>query len=220
MTWTNADSKTKVVELNNVVFPSSDDKFRVRMTTSSESLPTSIWLESKQTKAQWQYDLTTLETSFITSFLPHRVLVRALEQALVAQAKKSSANSCVIDVMSYDNRLFLHLKVKILDEYSEPYSFEMAPVALNSVGIMESKLRAMEEEVAELKKQRTRAALEVRFVVNVWLTASTVVTLFAFLAVLPPPQKNRKSGTELLMVLLMLMALVFWNMQHASHFIV
>ncbi|KAH9087257.1 hypothetical protein Ae201684P_000668 [Aphanomyces euteiches] len=40
--------------LSNAIFPSSPSAFRVQISVSDDGLPMRIWLESKETKAQWE----------------------------------------------------------------------------------------------------------------------------------------------------------------------
>ncbi|KAG9414523.1 hypothetical protein AC1031_007930 [Aphanomyces cochlioides] len=146
------DDLSSFVELNNVVFPSTDDKYRVQVTTTTGDLPLTIWLESKSTKSQWQCHVSAVNDQLSNSVLPSRMVVAALLRGLVALENQVREKSCGVDVNITTNRLQLSLVIQLLDQFPALYKFDLIPVVLDDAGVLAAKLRDIQEEMANLQR--------------------------------------------------------------------
>ncbi|KAH9114848.1 hypothetical protein LEN26_002147 [Aphanomyces euteiches] len=140
--------------LSNVIFPSSSPSaFRVQVSVSDDGLPMRIWLESKQTKAQWECivkDLNDHLPKGAKYALPSSVIISSLQRGLPLldnETKKEVATqgSSVDLKESRSAHMQLELTLKAFGSLEARYMFGMTPLAIEEVDILEAKIRDLED---------------------------------------------------------------------------
>ncbi|KAH9087515.1 hypothetical protein Ae201684P_000918 [Aphanomyces euteiches] len=142
------DDSSSFVGLNNVVFPSTDEKYRVQVTTTSGDLPLTIWLESKSTKSQCQCHVSAVNDQLSNSVLPSKMVVRGL----VALENQIRVKSYGVDIHITTNCLQLSLVIQLLDQFPALYFFDLIPVVQDDAGVLAAKLRDIQEEMTDLQR--------------------------------------------------------------------
>ncbi|KDO32042.1 hypothetical protein SPRG_03260 [Saprolegnia parasitica CBS 223.65] len=128
-------------EYNHVQFPlTKDEPYRATLKTNAAQTCATIWLESKKTKLQWEcviQDLSKLMTTELA--LPNAVVLRAIK----ASAKLSSASK--VDLTMEKDMLALDLAIHLSPVWTATYRFEMTPIEVKLVDILEARIRDLEE---------------------------------------------------------------------------
>ncbi|KAF0693019.1 Aste57867_15968 [Aphanomyces stellatus] len=144
--------KKVLLELNDVRFGARDDTFRAQIASSDgDDLPMRIWLESKQSKAQWACLVTNIQDhapSGANIVLPAAVVVSGLQQGLSAMSTEGATDSNGCDVMlteSKDLHLLLVLELKAFSTLSATYEFDLAPLAMEKVDVLGAHIRDMQD---------------------------------------------------------------------------
>ncbi|KAG9414492.1 hypothetical protein AC1031_007899 [Aphanomyces cochlioides] len=161
-TSTNADAMEVVLSLPHVVFPSEKiGAFRVKVALTDGDLP----MHSKQSKAQW-YDFLD-EIVFIfqreclvkdtqkhvpkgaTYVLPSKVVATTLQNGLSALAKDekpSEAGASIVSLKHLKNgHIELVLSLTAFGCLEGTYSFDIVPMEIDKIDILEAKIRDLEE---------------------------------------------------------------------------
>ncbi|KAG9414487.1 hypothetical protein AC1031_007894 [Aphanomyces cochlioides] len=147
-----------VLELSNVVFPSRSGPFSVSVSCEGQSMR--IWLESKQTKAQWECLVKDVKDHTPTGanyMLPPEVVLKSLRRGLTVLDKEekkytSRMNGCIVELQeTKTGPLELVLTLQAFDSLEARYMFTMTPMAVGKVDILDAKIRDLEEAVAKAK---------------------------------------------------------------------
>ncbi|CAK4723249.1 unnamed protein product [Aphanomyces euteiches] len=139
-----------VVELCNVVFPYRSGSFRVCL--SREGPSSRIWLESKQTKAQWEClvkdfkDHASLGSNYM---LPDNIVLTYQEK----KKEDLKMNGCSVGLrVTPSGSLEVILSLKAFRSLQTQYVFKMTPLEIEKLAMLEAKIRDLEET---LKKKQS-----------------------------------------------------------------
>ncbi|KAF0699128.1 Aste57867_10284 [Aphanomyces stellatus] len=152
--------RTSYLELPTIHFKQDGDAgaFRVSLTKPPSKL-ISIWIECKRTKAQWLcavsrfQDHTPADANYV---LPPDVVLDALEGALRRAAddpKPSTSDDSLAFLMGNGTPATLVLDIKPRASFCATYIFEMTPLARDATDILLAKLRDVEDELMQLRRQ-------------------------------------------------------------------
>ncbi|KAH9114844.1 hypothetical protein LEN26_004927 [Aphanomyces euteiches] len=155
-----------VLSLPHVVFPSDKTgAFRVKVALTDGDLPMHLWLESKQSKAQWyafpdkimlivQRECLVKDTQEhvpkgATYVLPSKVVATTLQNGLSALAKDekpSEAGGSMVALKHLKSgHIELVLTLTAFGCLEITYSFDMMPMEIDKIDILEAKIRDLEE---------------------------------------------------------------------------
>ncbi|CAK4106180.1 unnamed protein product [Aphanomyces euteiches] len=143
--------KDVALSLSEIHFPAHDDPFRVQMAlTDGSDLPMRLWFENKQSKAQWEClvkDIQDRKPKDANYVLPAPVVVNALQEALSALGSKhGDTNDCSLELKSSKNgHLNLLTKLRFSSSLGAEYSFDLVPIHMEKIDILEAKLRDLED---------------------------------------------------------------------------
>ncbi|EQC28120.1 hypothetical protein SDRG_14080 [Saprolegnia diclina VS20] len=146
----------------NVTFPSMVDDGAYRVCVKTNEPPTNavIWLESKKTKLQWQCVIEDFTKHMKSAFaLPNAVILAAIKNGLAAIDEAASkvgdaatmpsvVPASTINLCAEKTSLALRLEIKMSPEWTTGYSFEMTPIEVKVVDILEARIRDLEAIVA------------------------------------------------------------------------
>ncbi|KDO32046.1 hypothetical protein SPRG_03264 [Saprolegnia parasitica CBS 223.65] len=149
-------------EFANVTFPSAidDGAYRVSVKTNKAQTNAVIWLESKKAKLQWQCVVEDFAKHMKTTFaLPNAVILAAIKNGLATidgvaskvvdvTANPLVAPASTINLCAKKANLALRLEIKMSPEWTTDYSFEMTPIEVKVVDILEARIRDLEEIIA------------------------------------------------------------------------
>ncbi|CAK4650553.1 unnamed protein product [Aphanomyces euteiches] len=147
-----------VLELSNVVFPSRSGLFSVSVGREGQSMR--IWLESKQTKAQWEClvkDVKDHTPAGANYMLPPEVVFKSLRRGLTVLDKEekkytSRMSGCFVELPETKNGpLELILTLQAFASLEARYVFKMTPIAVEKVDILDAKIRDLEEALEKAK---------------------------------------------------------------------
>ncbi|KDO32044.1 hypothetical protein SPRG_03262 [Saprolegnia parasitica CBS 223.65] len=138
----------------NVTFPSAvdDGVYRVSVKTDKAQTSAVIWLESKKTKLQWACVIEGMAELMTTEdfVLPSIAVLHAIKDGLAAivgpntpEAKLSS--SSIVDLTMKKDTLALDLAIHLSPVWTATYRFEMTPIEVKLVDILEARIRDLEE---------------------------------------------------------------------------
>ncbi|KDO32043.1 hypothetical protein SPRG_03261 [Saprolegnia parasitica CBS 223.65] len=146
-------------EFANVTFPSAiaDGAYRVSVKTNKPQTNAVIWLESKKTKLQWQCAIDDFTKHTETNYaLPSAVVLGGIKNGLAAidgattngTDAASTTHASAIDLDATKRGLALALTIKLSPEWTMGFSFEMTPIKVEVVDILEARIRDLEEAKA------------------------------------------------------------------------
>ncbi|CAK4750213.1 unnamed protein product [Aphanomyces euteiches] len=145
------------LNLSNVTFPSrKDSSFRVQVFVSDDGLPMRIWLESKQSKGQWECVVKDIKDHLpngATYVLPNSVVISSLQNglSLLDQDKKKKVDvvGCNVSLKeSKKGRMELGVTLSAFGSLEACYLFDLVPLSVEKVDILEAKIRDLEEALA------------------------------------------------------------------------
>ncbi|KAG9414491.1 hypothetical protein AC1031_007898 [Aphanomyces cochlioides] len=152
-TCTGVEGLETVLSLSHVVFPSQKTgAFRVKVALTDGDLPMHVWLESKQSKAQWEClvkDTQKHVPKGATYVFPSKVVATTLQNGLSALAKEEETSGCDIALKHLKNgHVELVLTLAAFGCLEGTYSFDMMPMAIDKIDILEAKIRDLEESTS------------------------------------------------------------------------
>ncbi|KAH9114843.1 hypothetical protein LEN26_011683 [Aphanomyces euteiches] len=152
-TCAGVDGLETVLSLSHVVFPSQKTgAFRVKVALTDGDLPMHLWLESKQSKAQWEClvkDTQKHVPKGATYVFPSKVVATTLQNGLSALAKVDETSGCNISLHHLKNgHVELVLTLTAFGCLEVSYSFDMMPVLIDKIDILEAKIRDLEESTS------------------------------------------------------------------------
>ncbi|CAK4139025.1 unnamed protein product [Aphanomyces euteiches] len=136
------------LSLPDVTFPSLEGSFRVEMSVGDDLSTARIWLESKQSKSQWECVVEAFkehlpnEEAFVLS---RSIVIAFLEHALLSldQDKKKEVDIVGCNVWlrgSGRGHLEMGLTLTAFDSFKACYSFDLVPLSVEK-----AKIRDLEE---------------------------------------------------------------------------
>ncbi|KAH9159832.1 hypothetical protein LEN26_002144 [Aphanomyces euteiches] len=149
-TCAGVDGLETVLSLSHVVFPSQKiGAFRDKVALTDGDLPMHLWLESKQSKAQWEClvkDTQKHAPKGATYVFPSKVVATTLQNGLSALANEEETSGCDIALKHLKNgHVELVLTLTAFGCLEGTYSFDMTTRAIDKIDIMEAKIRDLEE---------------------------------------------------------------------------
>ncbi|KAF0723074.1 hypothetical protein Ae201684_017945 [Aphanomyces euteiches] len=166
-TSTSVDAMEVVLSLPHVVFPSQKTgAFRVKVALTYGDLPMHLWLESKQSKAQW-YDflddiMLILQRECLvkdtqkhvpkgaTYVFPSKVVATTLLNGLSALAKEEETGGCDISLNHLKNgHVELVLTLAAFGCLEGTYSFDMTPIAIDKLTFWKPKFETWKNRRVE-----------------------------------------------------------------------
>ncbi|EQC28122.1 hypothetical protein SDRG_14082 [Saprolegnia diclina VS20] len=140
-------------EYNHVEFPSTKEgPHRATLKTNAAQTCAAIWLESKKTKLQWECVIEDLAKLLTTDFaLPSAVILCAIKDGLAAidgpNAPEASdeISSSTVDLVLEKDALALGLCIHLSPVWTVKYRFEMAPIEVKLIDILEARIRDLED---------------------------------------------------------------------------
>ncbi|KAG9414489.1 hypothetical protein AC1031_007896 [Aphanomyces cochlioides] len=126
------------LSLPNVTFPSREGSFRGEMSVNDDLSTARIWLESKQSKNQWECVVKDIKQHLPNGeafVLSHSVVISFLEHALslLDQDKKKEVDivGCNVGLReSGKGHLEMGLTLTAFDSFKACYSFDLIPLSL------------------------------------------------------------------------------------------
>ncbi|CAK4750274.1 unnamed protein product [Aphanomyces euteiches] len=142
------------LSLSRVEFPSHNDSFRVEVALIKKDVPMRIWIESKESKAQWECVVKDFKEHLgkgVTHHLPSNVILTSLQDGLSSMdhdvEEEMEVDGCDVDLTeSQDGHLNLELNLKAFRSLEVKYDFDMKPMKIEKVDILEAKIRDLEED--------------------------------------------------------------------------
>ncbi|KAF0720030.1 Aste57867_609 [Aphanomyces stellatus] len=141
-----------VLQLSNVRFPSHSDVYRAHLALSEKNeIPMRIWFESKQTKLQWVCVVSNFQdhsTERSMYVLPADVIVTKLKNGLSALETDSTSRcqGCEVHLTELTNKhLKLELELKPYSSMAAKYTFDLKPVTLERIDILEAQVRDLQD---------------------------------------------------------------------------
>ncbi|KAH9087526.1 hypothetical protein Ae201684P_000929 [Aphanomyces euteiches] len=113
-----------------------------------------IWMESKESKAQWECVVKDFKEHLgkgVTHHLPSNVILTSLQDGLSSMdhdvEEEMEVDGCDVDLTeSQDGHLNLELNLKAFRSLEVKYDFDMKPMKIEKVDILEAKIRDLEED--------------------------------------------------------------------------
>ncbi|KAG9414495.1 hypothetical protein AC1031_007902 [Aphanomyces cochlioides] len=141
------------LNLSNVKFPTVKDSFRAQISVSDDGLPIRIWLESKQSKGQWECVVKDIKEHLpngATYVLPNSVVISSLLHGLSLQDKDKKKEvdvvGCNVSLReSKKGRMEMGLTLTAFGSLEACYLFHLVPLSVEKVDILEAKIRDLEE---------------------------------------------------------------------------
>ncbi|KAF0693020.1 Aste57867_15969 [Aphanomyces stellatus] len=157
-TQSNAEPLKVVLALSEVTFPNHGEDFRVHLALSgNDVLPLRIWMEEKVSKGQWACTVTDLQNHALPGadyVLPTEVVVLGLKEGLSALDSRGnevdSGTYEVILTVEKETHRRLVLVMRAFSALLATYEFNLSPLSLEKVDVLESRIRDLEDEL-ELK---------------------------------------------------------------------
>ncbi|KAH9114853.1 hypothetical protein LEN26_002135 [Aphanomyces euteiches] len=143
------------LNLSKVKFPGRTALSRVQVSVSDDILPMRIGIEAKKTKNQWECVVKDIQEHLAkgaTYVLPANVVASSLQRGLsvLDEDKKTemAIEGCSVAVKGTKNgHLEMNLTLKAFGTLEVDYLFDMAPLSIEKVDILEAKVRDLEEVV-------------------------------------------------------------------------
>ncbi|KAF0720029.1 Aste57867_608 [Aphanomyces stellatus] len=134
------------------------ETFRLQIAVSEDNkLPLRMWLESKQSKAQWTCLVTDFQNHAPNEakyVLPLNAIVAGMEHAIAPQEKLDIDESAHVDLIGLqNNHLRLQLRLHAFSTLSAQYEFDMKPTVVEPIDVLEAKVRDLEIELPAAIKQ-------------------------------------------------------------------
>ncbi|KAH9086766.1 hypothetical protein Ae201684P_000186 [Aphanomyces euteiches] len=153
-TSTSVDAMEVVLSLPHVVFPSQKTgAFRVKVALTYGDLPMHLWLESKQSKAQWEClvkDTQKHVPKGATYVFPSKVVATTLLNGLSALAKEEETGGCDISLNHLKNgHVELVLTLAAFGCLEGTYSFDMTPIAIDKLTFWKPKFETWKNRRVE-----------------------------------------------------------------------
>ncbi|KAH9159837.1 hypothetical protein LEN26_002149 [Aphanomyces euteiches] len=142
------------VESLDVKFPTVKDSFRAQISVSDDDLSTArIWLESKQSKGQWECIVKVIKEHLpkgATYVLPNSVVISSLQcgLSLLDHGKKKKVDVVGCNVSLKEARkghMEMGLTLTAFGSLEACYLFDLVPLSVEKVDILEAKIRDLEE---------------------------------------------------------------------------
>ncbi|KAG9414490.1 hypothetical protein AC1031_007897 [Aphanomyces cochlioides] len=141
------------LNLSNVTFPSLNGSFRAQVSVSDYGLPMRIWIESKQSKGQWECVVKDIKEHFpkgATYVLPNSVVISSLQHGLSLldhdKKKKVDIVGCNVSLKeSRNGHMEMELTLTAFGSLEACYLFALIPLSVEKVEILEAKIRDLEE---------------------------------------------------------------------------
>ncbi|KAG9414496.1 hypothetical protein AC1031_007903 [Aphanomyces cochlioides] len=133
------------LNLSNVTFPSrKDSSFRVQVFVSDDGLPIRIWLESKESKGQWECVVKDIK-----EHLPKGATYHGLSLQDKDKKKEVDVVGCNVSLReSKKGRMEMGLTLTAFGSLEACYLFLLVPLSVEKVDILEAKIRDLEEALA------------------------------------------------------------------------
>ncbi|KAH9087411.1 hypothetical protein Ae201684P_000821 [Aphanomyces euteiches] len=147
--------KDVVLNLAKVCFASHEDPFRVKMALTEGDLPMRLWLEDKKSKLECNVkDFQDRKPKDANYEVPAKAVIEGLEGALSALASSNGkTDKYTVELKSSKHgHLELVAKFRFFPSLEAVYSFDLAPVHIEKIDILEAKLRDLEEVGQSPKK--------------------------------------------------------------------
>lgn len=147
------DRKAFAYEFNRICFASQADFFRATVSSVAEGVL--IWLESKKTKQQWQATITNVGECG-PSGVPEEAVVAFLKKAfeLILDSDENletERDDPKVDFILEEEDIYLMLTLSMGGVWKPEFVFNLLPVGLDKIDILEAKLRDAQDEIEALK---------------------------------------------------------------------